>query len=270
MLLLAHLYESRKNMMMHFNFYVYQRERIPSSDQCPWLPYWRQSSVYSQNLINDVMDRGGCSRFPTQYVIYSITECTQQTQMSSRWGWDSLEQIGFEYFVMKVCYSNIRIIVEYLWTLRSPNLAHLYYWSIFAIFNTISTKFPYIINLELLEPASTSMLETDSSTSWFYCQHSLVSAFVFSTLGYCNTVLAGLPSYTITPVQRVENAAAKLVAETSWPRHICIASTTDYLQTLFAVHIGRTPSYIVNSSTATRLSLLSSLCQQSSLWTFHA
>jgi hypothetical protein len=38
-----------------------------------------------------------------------------------------------------------------------------------------------------------------------------VSAFVMSRLDYCNVVLAGLPQHTITPLQRVENAAARLV-----------------------------------------------------------
>jgi hypothetical protein len=39
----------------------------------------------------------------------------------------------------------------------------------------------------------------------------LVSAFVLSRLDYCNAVLAGLPASTISPLQRVQNAAARLV-----------------------------------------------------------
>ena len=39
-----------------------------------------------------------------------------------------------------------------------------------------------------------------------------ISAFVLSRLDYCNSVLAGLPHSTIRPLQRVLNAAARLVA----------------------------------------------------------
>ena len=39
----------------------------------------------------------------------------------------------------------------------------------------------------------------------------LVSAFVTTRLDYCNSVLAGLPQSTIDPLQRVQNAAARLV-----------------------------------------------------------
>jgi len=41
---------------------------------------------------------------------------------------------------------------------------------------------------------------------------SLVSAFVLSRLDYCNAILAGLPMTTIAPLQRAQNAAARLVA----------------------------------------------------------
>jgi len=40
---------------------------------------------------------------------------------------------------------------------------------------------------------------------------SLVSAFVSSRLDYCNAILAGLPKTTIAPLQRAQNAAARLV-----------------------------------------------------------
>ena len=39
----------------------------------------------------------------------------------------------------------------------------------------------------------------------------LVHAFVISRLDYCNSVLAGLPGYVIARLQRVQNAAARLV-----------------------------------------------------------
>jgi hypothetical protein len=40
---------------------------------------------------------------------------------------------------------------------------------------------------------------------------SLVTAFVTSRLDYCNSVLAGLPKSSIMPLQRVQNAAARLI-----------------------------------------------------------
>ena len=42
-------------------------------------------------------------------------------------------------------------------------------------------------------------------------------AFVLSRLDYCNAILAGLPKTTIAPLQRAQNAAARLVAQI-WPR----------------------------------------------------
>ncbi len=48
----------------------------------------------------------------------------------------------------------------------------------------------------------------------FLTQHAaqlLVQALVISSLDYCNTLLAGLPSWTIKPLQMIQNAAARLV-----------------------------------------------------------
>ena len=39
----------------------------------------------------------------------------------------------------------------------------------------------------------------------------LVSAFIMSCIDYCNSVLAGLPHTTLEPLQRVQNAAARLI-----------------------------------------------------------
>jgi hypothetical protein len=41
----------------------------------------------------------------------------------------------------------------------------------------------------------------------------LVTALVLGRLDYCNSVLAGLPACTLAPLQRVQNAAARLVLD---------------------------------------------------------
>jgi len=48
----------------------------------------------------------------------------------------------------------------------------------------------------------------------------LVLALVISKLDYCNSLLAGLPQSTLTPLQRVQNAAARLVFELGARDHI--------------------------------------------------
>ena len=47
----------------------------------------------------------------------------------------------------------------------------------------------------------------------------LICAFVVSRLDYCNSVLAGLPAVTLKPLQRVMNAAVRLVAGLGWRSH---------------------------------------------------
>jgi len=48
----------------------------------------------------------------------------------------------------------------------------------------------------------------------------LVCSFVLSRLDYCNALLAGLPTNTLKPLQRVQNAAARLVLGLKWSDHI--------------------------------------------------
>jgi len=48
----------------------------------------------------------------------------------------------------------------------------------------------------------------------------LVSAFILSRLDYCNAALAGLPQTTLLPLQRAQNAAARLVTNTRPHEHI--------------------------------------------------
>ncbi len=93
---------------------------------------------------------------------------------------------------------------------------------------------------------------------------SLVSAFVLSRLDYCNAILAGLPKSTIAPLQRVQNAAARLVARLGPHDHVSSAIrdlhwlpvqqriTYKLCLLMHLVHTGRAPSYLVDSVTATR------------------
>jgi len=48
----------------------------------------------------------------------------------------------------------------------------------------------------------------------------LVSAFVLRRLDYCNAILTGLPKTTIAPLQRAQNAAARLVAQLGPRDHV--------------------------------------------------
>jgi len=48
----------------------------------------------------------------------------------------------------------------------------------------------------------------------------LICSFVLSKLDYCNALLAGLPNASLRPLQRVQNAAARLVLGLKWSDHI--------------------------------------------------
>lgn len=84
----------------------------------------------------------------------------------------------------------------------------------------------------------------------------LVSAFVLSRLDYCNATLAGLPTSTLAPLQRVLNAAARLVLDLKPWDHVTsalrslhwlpIRQRIDYKLCLL-VHqslLGSAPSYL--------------------------
>jgi len=47
----------------------------------------------------------------------------------------------------------------------------------------------------------------------------LVLAAIMSRLDYCNSVLAGLPQSTLQPLQRVQNAAARLICDVPYHKH---------------------------------------------------
>ena len=48
----------------------------------------------------------------------------------------------------------------------------------------------------------------------------LICSFVLSRIDYCNALLAGLPTASLRPLQRVQNAAARLVLGLKWSDHI--------------------------------------------------
>ena len=87
----------------------------------------------------------------------------------------------------------------------------------------------------------------------------LVHAFVLSRVDYGNSVLAGLPKSTIAPLQRVQNAAARLVLDLKMRDHVTPALRqlhwlpvhlrVDFkLCTLMhAVHTGQCPTYLAGT-----------------------
>ena len=91
----------------------------------------------------------------------------------------------------------------------------------------------------------------------------LVSAFVTTRLDYSYSVLAGLPQATIDPLQRVQNAAARLVAGIGTRDHITpvlrdlhwlpIKLRVQYklCVLMHLVRIGRSPAYLADMVTAT-------------------
>ena len=92
---------------------------------------------------------------------------------------------------------------------------------------------------------------------------SLVNSFVLSRLDYCNSVLAGLPKSTTAPLQRVQNAAARLICGLGPHDHVTSASqvlhrlpikkmVTFKLCTLMhLIHTGCSPSYMSELVTST-------------------
>jgi hypothetical protein len=86
----------------------------------------------------------------------------------------------------------------------------------------------------------------------------LISAFVLSRLDYCNSVLSGLPKSTLSILQHVQNAAARLVLDLSPRDHITHAlRQLQWLPVEYRIqfkmcllmhlaHTGQAPAYITD------------------------
>jgi len=102
----------------------------------------------------------------------------------------------------------------------------------------------------------------------------LVTALVLSRLDYCNTALAGLPQSTLRPLQRVQNAAARLISNCKQHDHITpVLKLLHWLPVkqriiyklcliMHLIHTGHSPAYLKNivqltSTSATRPGLRS-------------
>jgi len=55
----------------------------------------------------------------------------------------------------------------------------------------------------------------------------LITSFIFSRLDYCNALPINLPFSTIAPLQRVQNAAARLLLGLPRPDHVGPTSSTE-------------------------------------------
>ena len=89
----------------------------------------------------------------------------------------------------------------------------------------------------------------------------LASAFILSRVDYCNAVLAGLPTSTLEPLQRVLNAAARFVAGATSRTHVSgIMKSLHWLPIAYwirfklcvlmhGVHNGTNPLYLTDTTT---------------------
>lgn len=86
----------------------------------------------------------------------------------------------------------------------------------------------------------------------------LVLAFIIPRLDYCNSVLAGLPQVTLEPLQRVQNAAVRLILDLNMWDHVTpglrqlhwlpVRWRIQYklCTIMHSVHAGRCPAYMTD------------------------
>ena len=100
----------------------------------------------------------------------------------------------------------------------------------------------------------------------------LISAIIFSRLDYCNSVLIGLPHSTIAPLQRVQNASARLVLNLGIRDHMTSAlKQLHWLPVVYRIkfkicllmhliHTGQCPAYLSET-----VALIASSCTRPGL-----
>ena len=102
--------------------------------------------------------------------------------------------------------------------------------------NTCKSAFSQLYNIRRIR----KYLTTDTSKT-------LVHAMITSRIDYCNSLLCGLPDNSLNKLQRVQNAAARLITGTAKFSHITpVLRSLHWLPIKQRVPSGLAPNYISN------------------------